>query len=157
MVESVNLQRKVIKDVYLDILAELISGQAVMVNKVAYLTVLIGLTDAISKHKIQDPFKELVVNNYDVCRAIEKCLIRYTDVDLTAVDEFKVVRFEKAIFYNATLLDLVDEYNRLNIKHEYSNVSFQNAIILKIATILLRESLASEKNESVIKMCRAKL
>jgi hypothetical protein len=58
VVASADLQYKVIKDVYLNILAELCSGKAKMINKVAYLTVLIGLTEAIMNNDIWRPFAE---------------------------------------------------------------------------------------------------
>ena len=61
----------VARDVYLIIVDQVISENVQIVNLVAYLTVLISLTQAIADNKLWQPLAKFTLQDEPTCRKLE--------------------------------------------------------------------------------------
>jgi len=69
-VTTSRLQVKVTKDVYLNIIEKLCQGEEPIVNQVAYLTVVIGLTQAVANSNLHKPLCAETLENGNVCKML---------------------------------------------------------------------------------------
>ena len=68
------LQEVVARDVYLVIIDHVVSENVQMVNQVAYLTVLISLTQAIADNSLWQPLARLTLQDEATCRKLEQII-----------------------------------------------------------------------------------
>ena len=69
-VTTSRLQVKVTKDVYLNIVEKLCQGEEPIVNQVAYLTVVIGLTQAVANSNLHKPLCAETLEKGTVCKLL---------------------------------------------------------------------------------------
>ena len=80
-----------------------------LVNQVAYLTVLISLTQVISDSKINRPLIELTMQDAKVSQKLEAIVRKAIETDATSLDKVEAVRFEKLLYFYCALKDLQEK------------------------------------------------
>ena len=80
-----------------------------LVNQVAYLTVLISLTQVISDSKYNRPLIELTMQDSKVSYKLETIVRKAIETDATSLDKVEAVRFEKLLYFYCALKDLQEK------------------------------------------------
>lgn len=110
-VTSRSLQEMVATDVYLNIVDQIVSSSVKIVNEVAYLTVLISLTQTIADTESSwtPPLAELTIQDEATCRKLEQILEKILQIgrkDASQMEQIELVHYEKLLYLYCAVRDL---------------------------------------------------
>ena len=92
---------------YLKIVDQVINPEVKTVNQVAYLTVLISLTQSVADSKgTWKPFVKLTLENNVICDKLHSIISLATEGDTPSLTQIYKVRFEKILYLYCALKDL---------------------------------------------------
>ena len=153
-VTTSRLQVKVTKDVYLNIVEKLCQGEEPIVNQVAYLTVVIGLTQAVANSNLHKPLCAETLENGNVCKMLQDLILANTSPLRQGLDQMFFNKLTNTLALYGSLLDLKA---KSKVNTDFGSREFQVEILNRVANNLVKEITASTVESPMSKMSFATL
>ena len=156
-ITSQPLQEMVARDVYLPIVDQVVSRHVKMVNQVAYLTVLISLTQTVADSKsIGQQLAHLTLLDRQNCSKLEQ-IMEILLASPQVEGQIETVRYEKLLYLYCALKDLQSKCEEAGLNSTFGVESDLDQRLLTSISGTLAQKIIANDQSTVSKICFAAL
>ena len=116
----------------------------------AYLTVVIGLTQAVADADLNKPLCAETLEKETVCKTIEELVLANTSPLRKGADQMFFLKLSKTLEFYCGLLDLK---GKSKVATTFGNREFQIEILNRVASNLVNEITESSQDSQMARMC----